>query len=75
MGWLHGRGGPKRGLEGLVRFFFFFLGKEEYLVGKKIMSKQKDTLHPSRISTQNSRGAGIKAENAGFQAWKNWACA
>lgn len=32
------------------------------------MSKQKDTLHPSRVSTQNSLGTGIKVEKAGFRA-------
>lgn len=38
------------------------------ILRRKIISKQKGTLSPRRISTQNSPRTGIEVENAQFQA-------
>lgn len=44
--------------------------KRGILGRKDVKSKQRDTLYPSMISTQNSPETGIKVENDKFQAWE-----
>lgn len=50
-----------------------FFRRGRTLRREKIMSKLQDTLHPRRLSTQNSPGTRIKVGDAQVQAWKNWA--
>lgn len=55
------------GPRGTGEIFFFFRGRGT-LKMKKVLSKQKTTLHPSRVSTQNGSETGTETENAQFRA-------
>lgn len=55
------------GPQGTGEIFFFFRGRGT-LKMKKVLSKPKNTLHPSRVSTQNGSETGTETENAQFCA-------